>query len=215
MENVVADKINKFFSQFKHLSLKKGEILIRAEEDPSGIFYLKQGTVKEYAISRKGDELIVNIFKSISFFPMPWAINNTKNMYYFEAMTDIEVYKAPKEEVVAFIKKEPDVLYDLLSRVFKGMDGILTRMTYFMAGNAYIRLVTEIVIQTKRFGQKNSSGDLELKISEIDLAAQTGMTRETVSREMRNLKDKGFVDFNKNILTIKNFTKLEEELSNF
>ena len=208
MEKEISDKIEAFFTKFKHQTYKKGEIIIRADEDPSGIFYLKNGSVKAYVISKKGDELIVNIFRPIAFFPMPWAINNTHNKFYFEAVTDIEIWKAPREEVVAFVKKEPDVLYDLLSRVFRGLDGVLTRMIYLMAGNAYARLLTEIIIQGRRFG-------VELKISEKDLAAQTGMTRETVSREMKTLKDKKLVTFNKNLLQISSLEKLEDELNSF
>lgn len=208
MDNKIAKKLEEFFTKFKRKTYKKREILIRADDDPSGIFYLKNGHVKEYAISKKGDELVVNIFKPISFFPMSWAINNTKNMYFFEAVTDVEVFRAPKEKVVEFVKSNPDVLYDLLSRVYKGTDGMMTRMTYLMAGNAYARLITELIIHCKRFGSP-------LKISEKDLAAQSGMTRETVSREMKMLKAKGLVVFEKNTIVLKNLSGLEEELSLF
>ena len=207
MNKKIAEKINKFFVQFKHQFYKKGEILIRADDNPSGIFYLKEGIVKEYAISRKGDELVVNVFRPISFFPMSWAINNTPNQYFFEAMTDLDLFKAPKEEAIEFIKTNPDVLYDLMSRVYKGVDGILARMTYLMAGNAYAKLITELIIYAKRFGTTN-------RISEKDLAASSGITRETVSREMKILKDKGFITFNKNILVIKDLKMLEGELLN-
>jgi len=201
----IQKKIDEFFTRFKYQKYKKGEILVRADDDPPGIFYLKSGRVKEYAISKKGDELVVNMFKPISFFPMSWAINNTPNMYFFEAIIDIEVWRAPKDKVLEFIKANPDVLCDLLSRVYRGTDGMMTRMTYLMAGNAYARLITELIIHAKRFGNP-------LRISEKDLAASSGMTRETISREMKTLKDKGLVSFQKNTLTIKNLKELENEL---
>ena len=205
MDLKIQKKIDEFFTRFKYQKYKKGEILVRADDDPPGIFYLKSGRVKEYAISKKGDELVVNMFKPISFFPMSWAINNTPNMYFFEAIIDIEVWRAPKDKVLEFIKANPDVLCDLLSRVYRGTDGMMTRMTYLMAGNAYARLITELIIHAKRFGNP-------LRISEKDLAASSGMTRETISREMKTLKDKGIVSFQKNSLTIKNLKELENEL---
>ncbi|EKD65373.1 MAG: transcriptional regulator, Crp/Fnr family [uncultured bacterium] len=205
MDLKIQKKIDEFFTRFKYQKYKKGEILVRADDDPPGIFYLKSGRVKEYAISKKGDELVVNMFKPISFFPMSWAINNTPNMYFFEAIIDIEVWRAPKDKVLEFIKANPDVLCDLLSRVYRGTDGMMTRMTYLMAGNAYARLITELIIHAKRFGNP-------LRISEKDLAASSGMTRETISREMKTLKDKGLVSFQKNTLTIKNLKELENEL---
>ncbi|CAN5130130.1 Crp/Fnr family transcriptional regulator [soil metagenome] len=212
MDRLIADKLDKYFTSFKQQQYKKGEILIRADDNPQGIYYLKSGVVKKYAISKKGDELVVNLFKPISFFPMSWAINDSPNAYYYEAMTDLDIYRAPKEEVVKFIKSEPDVLYDLMSRVYKGTEGMLTKMTYLMAGNAYGRLITEIIIYAKRFGDKKIE-QTTMKVSEKDLAAQSGMTRETVSREMKVLKDKKLVTFNKNILLIKNLDALESELT--
>jgi len=209
MNSVIADKIDAYFKQFKHQQYKKGEILIRADDDPHGVFYLKEGIVKEYVISKKGDELVVNIFRPVAFFPMSWAINNTKNMYFFEAVTDAEVFRAQKEKVIEFVKNNPDVLYDLLSRVFRGTDGLLMRMAYLMSGNAYDRLVAELVIHAKRFG-KSEDNKVELRVSEKDLADQSGMTRETVSREIKIFKHKGLVTFNKNTLVINDLNQLED-----
>lgn len=100
MEMNISQKLENFFKQFKHQVYEKGEVLIRVDDDPDGIFYLTSGTVKEYAISKKGEELVINVFKPISFFPMSWAINQTPNAYYFEALEDLEVWKAPREKVV-------------------------------------------------------------------------------------------------------------------
>lgn len=217
--------IDSFFVQHKRQTYKKGEILVRADEEPSGIFYLKNGVIKQYAISKKGEELVLNVFKPVSFFPMGWAINKTQNDYYYEAITDVEVYKTPREKVVEFLRSNPDVLYNLMERIYRGLDGLFTRMTYMMSGGAYDRLITEIVIQAKRFGRyktvpsagvnKFENNEIEMHISEKELAAQAGMTRETISREMKILKDKGFVSFNKNTLLIHDLTKLEEELMSF
>ncbi len=211
MEKRLAEKIDAFFTQFKHIRCKKGEILIRAEEDPPSIFYLKEGNVRQYIISRKGDEVVVNIFRPISFFPMSWAMNATQNIYFFETMTETKLWKAPKAQVVSFVKSEPEILYDLLKRVYVGTDGVLLRMAYLMSGSAHERLITELLILAKRFGIKNGS-KIDLKISEKDLAMQTGMTRETVSREMRYLKQKHLVTFDKNILTIYHFESLQDAL---
>lgn len=212
---LVNKKIDTFFSQFKNQKYKKGEILIRADEEPTAVFFLKNGAIKQYAISKKGEELVINIFKTVAFFPMGWAINNTKNDYYYEAITDAEIIKAPREKVLDFLKSNPDVLYDLVQRIYRGLDGLFTRMTYMMSGGAYDRLITEIVIQAKRFGKGKTDGQLELHVSEKELAAQAGMTRETVSREIKILKEKGFVTFSKNTLEIHDLSKLEEELISY
>src|SRR5437868_2049157 len=104
MNPEITNKLDAFFKQFKHQTFKRGEIIVRADENPPGVFYLKSGTVKEYTISSKGEELVVNIFKPISFFPMSWAINNTSNIFYYEALSEIEVWQAPPDKVTQLLK---------------------------------------------------------------------------------------------------------------
>lgn len=214
MDTQVRAKLEGFFTQFKKRIYKKREIIIRADEDPSGVFYLKKGRVKQYVISKKGDELVVNIFKPVAYFPMSWAITNTPNEYYFEAISEVEVYKAPKELVVEYIKKEPDLLYNLLSRVYLGIDGTLKRMIYIMSGNAYTRLVTELIIYCNRFAEKETTNSkkITIKITEKDLAAQSGMSRETISREIKKLKNARLIERKKDMLVIPNLSALENEL---
>lgn len=211
MDPQITKKVDSFFKQFKHQIFKKGEILIRADENPLGIFYLTRGTVKQYTISHKGDELLLNIYKSQTFFPMSWAINHTPNHYYFEALGEIELWRAPKEETVTFIKNNPDVLLDLISRLYKGTDGLLSRMVSLMSGEAYIRVLTELLINAKRFGRLVNN-TIQLTLSEKDIASQSGMARETVSREIKRLKDKELVKFFKNKLIITDLKGLEQEL---
>jgi CRP/FNR family transcriptional regulator len=215
MEDVVAKKLKTFFSRFKYQTYRKGEILVRADDEPAGIFYLTKGHVKTYLITAKGDEIVLNVFKPISFFPLSGVMNKTKNSYYYEAMTELVLWRAPKEDVLEFLKNNPDVLYDLLSRVYRGLDGILTRMAYLMSGNAHARLTAELLIAAKRFGKKNEMNEISLSISETDLSMQAGLTRETVSREMKVLKDKRLVSLKKSVLTIQDIKSLEDELMKY
>src|SRR3989344_4646928 len=136
MNETIRKKLDDFFTKFKHQQYKKGEILIRADDEPQGIFYLKSGVVRQYSISKDGEEQTLNLYKPISFFPLMWAINETPNTFYFEAAVDVEVHRAPKDEVIAFLKSEPEVMYDLVTRLYKGMHGLLTRIEYLQSGDA-------------------------------------------------------------------------------
>src|SRR5579859_5229180 len=114
MESSIETKISTFFTKYKKQTYKKNDILIRAEDDPSGIFYLQEGIVRQYYISKNGAEITLNMFKTHAFFPMSWAISHIPNNYFFEAMNDCIAYKAPSQEVLLFLKKEPTVMMDLL-----------------------------------------------------------------------------------------------------
>lgn len=211
MDDKIKLKLEAFFSGFKQLTYKKGEILIRADDDPAGIFYLKQGTVRQYAVSKDGEEQTLTLYKPISYFPMMWAINNTHNSYYFEALTEVEVFRAPKVAVLEFLKKEPDVLYDLTSRIYSGMHGLLTRMEYLLFNSAYNKILFTLINNASRFGT-NENGEVHLHMTHKDIAAFSGLTKETISREIKKLEEKGLVKNQNQLLIIQDIKVLENEL---
>lgn len=212
MDKSITKKLKLFFGKFPQMTFQKGELLIRTEENPQGIFYLSSGSIRQYALSESGEEITINLYKPVCFFPMTWAINSITNHYYFEAMTDSLVHMAPKIEVVQFIKQNPDVLYNLLKRILSGLDSLLLRMEYLMAGNAYKRLIIILLISAKRFGEKSlSPSGIKLQMIQKEIANQAGISRETVCREMQKLKKKGLIHFVGNTIIIADMNKLEEE----
>lgn len=215
MDEQVQQKTESFFAKFKQQSFKKGEIIVRADEEPRGVYYIREGTVRQYLISKKGDEIVVNIYKPHSFFPLSWAVNRTKNLYYFEALSDTTTYRAPGDEVVRLLSENSDILFDLTERIYRGIDGLLIRMAYLMSGSAFERLLTELIILAKRFGtQGTDNKSVVITVVEKDIASQSGLTRETVSREMKLLKDKNMLSFKNNQLVIFDLKVLEDELAN-
>lgn len=143
---------------------------------------------------------------------MSLAINKTPNPYVYEAETDIDVRQAPVEDAVKFLKDNPDVTFDLLSRVYRGTDGLLGRMAHLMASSAKSRLMYELIIEAQRFGAKQDDNSHILTIHEKDLAARAGLSRETVSREMTKLKDKNLVEITNKTIIVKDLIALQKKL---
>ena len=46
MDDSISQKLENFFKQYKYQVYKKGEVLIRVDDDPDGVFHLTSGTVK-------------------------------------------------------------------------------------------------------------------------------------------------------------------------
>lgn len=211
MEDQISQKLDAFFNNFTPVKEESGFILIHAEESPTGVFYLKKGLVRQYVISPKGEEITLNIFRPKAFFPLMWAINGTPNKYYFEAISEIEGWRAPAEEVVTMIKNNPDVMYDLLARLYKGVDGLLGRMTNLMVGNARAKVIFTIMNMHDRFN-KNAEQAIPFESTHKDLASISGVTRETFSREIKKLEEEGLLKMEKGNITILQLAGLEKAL---
>jgi CRP-like cAMP-binding protein len=214
MTSDVTKKVKEFFEPYLLHTFDKGQILIYGGDDPSGIMYIIKGEVRQYDIAPNGEELVVNVYKPGTFFPMYWAINKTPNRYFFESASKVEIKKAPANEVLTFIKDNPDVMLDLLSRLYIGLDGVLQRMTHLMGGTAYSRAVFELVNACKRFGKQQKDGSYTIEIAENELAKRAGLTRETFNRELHKLKDQGLIEVDHSRVIIKDLKVLEEKIKN-
>ncbi len=214
MQRDLIKKLDFFFSQFPEFQYKKGELLIHAGREPAGIFYIKKGVVREYLISKKGDEITLNLYKPHVFLPMSWAVSNIENNHFFEALIPVVARRAPRKDILNFIKQEPDIMYDLLKRIYTGISGLWLHIESLTTGNSYSKLATTLIILAKRFGKREQNKvAIQLKMNEKDIANYAGMSRETASRELQKLKNQHILTFTKGIVTIHNVQFLENSLT--
>lgn len=212
MSNDIKQKVATFFEEYPLRTFEKRQIMLRPEEDLPGVWFLIEGRVSQYDITPTGNEVVVNVFKPGAFFPMSSAINSTPNQYFFEASTKVTVRQAPAADAVRFLQDNPDILFDLLARVYKGVDGVLRRMAHLMGGDAQSRLLFELLNAAYRFGEPQPDGSLHIKLTETDLARHSGLARETVSRTLKHLKTAGLVELNASGITVADTRKLEAML---
>jgi CRP/FNR family transcriptional regulator len=214
MAQETGNGIFSFFAQFKRLYYKKNETIIRADDAPQGVFYIKSGHVRMLSIFEAGKQLTLNIFKPGSYFPMIWTIADVQNSYYYQAITDAEVYRAPKDALIEFIKKNPTELYTLTRRILIGLGGFLTNSQHLLFGDAYHRVASVLLLCAKRFGEKNANQQILIKIplTHQEIANLSGITRETASIEINNLKRKKIISYHRHTICINSIETLEKEL---
>lgn len=211
--NSIQRKVTHFFADYPEHRASKGAIIVFGNEDPPGVILLTSGTVGQYDIGANGQKVMLNIFRTHAFFPLSWAINHTPNEYFFEALEPITYRVAPPEPTIAFLRDNPDVLLDVLSRVFRGTDGLLRRMIYLMSGDARSRLILEILIACQRWGKTQPDGRTSVQLTGNDLATRTGLSRETVSRLLQKLKNEGIVELQRGHIAVRDLATLQHALS--
>lgn len=213
MDSILIKILDTFFGKFTKMKYKKGEIIMRAEDTPQGIFYLKKGYVRQFMVSQSGAMLMLQIFKPNSFFPLMWALNDTVNTYYYEAMTPVEVWRAPKAAVVEFLHEYPAVTFNLSRRLLMGLVGMQRRMEYLVMDNAYDKTLLLLLYLAQNLGEKEGKGVvLPVPVTHREISAWIGTTRETASLQVEMLKKRGLITYRKRQLFISSVKALESEL---
>ena len=194
MDLLIQTKLEKLFANASTRLYAKGDTITLAGHDPEGVMLIDSGDVEQYDLTSAGEKIIINRFKPKAFFPMSWAINKTPNTYFYSATSNVTIRCLPADTVIEFIKHNPDVMFDLLSRVYKGTDGILQRLVLTSCGGALDRVIFELLNEAYRFGRTQDESSWRLiKIKQQNLAQRCGLARETVSRELKQLEKAGLI----------------------
>lgn len=197
---MVSSAINTFFSAYTPFSLKIGEVCIPSEQRTSEILYLQEGVVKQTLITQKGQELCLNLYKSGSFFPLMDGIAGIPNAYTFSALTGCKGFKAPAETVRGWLRSSPEVSYELNVRLLKGLHGLLLKTASLMQGNARALLVQTLLTLSQRFPSGMSR--IGIPLTHQKLADLTGLSRETVTRELTTLKQLRLLAIEEHTITL-------------
>lgn len=213
MDSILIKVLDTFFQKYTRMKYKKGEVILRAEDTPQGVFYLKKGYIRQYMVAESGAMLMLHIFKPNSFFPMTWALNDTANIYYYEAMTAVEVWRAPREAVKEFMHEYPAVVYNLAQRLLLGIVGLRRRMEYLVMDNAYDKTLLLLLYLAQNLGDKEGAGVvLPVPVTHREISAWIGTTRETASLQVETLKKRGLISYRKRQMVIPSLKNLEKEL---
>jgi CRP/FNR family transcriptional regulator len=215
MNKQIGSVLNKYFSKYKLITIDKNSTIIFSSDDPTGVYYLRKGYIKMNTITPDGNELTLNIYKPGTFFPMFWAIGDVPNQYSFQAMTQVSLNKAPKNEFIEFLQSNPVVLFDLTQRILRGTDGLITNIRHFLVGNSNHRVASTILMAAKRFGKKTNNGKviISLSLTHQDIADLAGMTRETTSLAIERLSKLKILKQVRRKFVIEDMEKLSEEAS--
>ncbi len=214
MKDSVNNNLNNFFSKFSALTFIKNQLIISPKEEISSIYLLKKGLVRMYIISEEGLEATIHVYQAGSFFPIMLSLSSSTNKYYFEAMEDVETRVAPVDKVIAFIKSDPEVLFDLTSRFADAINGLMNRIEQLVSQGAHSKIASLLLYFADTFGEKEANRYVfDMKFSHDQIGTWVGVTRETVSRQMEHMESKGIITHKDHKIIINDLDKLRDEVT--
>lgn len=208
-------KILDIFSGSKVYNFKKGQVIIRPDEEIPYTYYIVRGFINIYSISSAGQQKDLIIFRAGHIFPLvPTVRGDVMSAWFFEAMTDVDLLRIPRLELMGQIKNDPAIKDEIIDFLVQVIKIFRRRIDILEIIKSDERIIEDILFISESFGVTNDNGSvvLNVPITHKDIASRAGVTRETVSREISKLEKKGLVGYNNHMIVINNLNKLKEEL---
>jgi len=179
-----------FLFDYHTETFQKGEVLLHQDTKPSHALVVKSGIIKVYNLTSQGEEIAVDFASKNDLLPIGWVFGRLhKTQYYYEALTDCEVYSIPRKELLAFLKANPDSMLVLLQQAAQDSMNQAMHVNALGQLRARDKVLYAIHYFALCFGRDLHKDvvHIPLPLTQQDIANFTGLTRRTIGYELKHL----------------------------
>ncbi|HSX43115.1 MAG TPA: Crp/Fnr family transcriptional regulator [Candidatus Saccharimonadales bacterium] len=195
------------------LAYSKGEFIIRPGGSPPGVFYIEEGLVKAYDITKYGEENLLIIRKKGEVLGLTWAVTGEDRHIIYSALAPTTVYVVSRDKFSQFLNDNPSTalpVLDMITDMYRLHSERIMTLEYRTVRE---RLISFLVTTAQRFGTKTDQGtQISVPLKHQDIASSISATRETTSRALAELERKGLISSEQSLITLLDIDSMRDFL---
>lgn len=172
-----------------------GDLVHGHGDDADYLFILATGAVKISRPSRRGQDVVFDIFGPPAVFG---AVSGSRGTGYPDtatALTHSQLLAIPAAAFRAMLETRADLALGVLDELAHRHERAQQRIRRLSSEEAGVRIAARLLELADTFGEpRKGCIDLPIPLTRADLAALTGVTPETASRVMSRLRADRIVD---------------------
>jgi CRP/FNR family transcriptional regulator, dissimilatory nitrate respiration regulator len=188
---------------------KKGEVIASEEDDCNSLGFVLDGTIEIQRIYLSGKQITLKRLSSGEVFGEA-LIFSKKSKYPSTVISFSEssILYINKADILKLCTMDERVLRNFMSELSNKILMLNSKIKSIAFKSIKHKVINFILEQYKN--QKSET--ITLKESKEEIASSLGIPRPSLSRELMNLRDLNFIEFDRNTIKILNIEELEEEL---
>ncbi|HEX9703669.1 MAG TPA: Crp/Fnr family transcriptional regulator [Gemmatimonadales bacterium] len=180
--------------------------VILFEDDPGDALYVVAlGQVKVVLIGEDGREVILSVLGTGEFFGEMALIDDEPRSAHVIAMEDSSLLVLRREDFQGILRQSPGIALALLrelSRRLRRVDEKVGSLVLLDVNGRVAQLLLDL-------GAEEGGDRITRRLTHHTIAQMIGSSRETVSRTMRELVDKGLIEVSRKDIVIRDRVALE------
>lgn len=178
--------------QAELLRLRRGEMLFRQGDPPSGFYALASGTLKMSSLREDGREAILAIIEAGIWFGEISLIDNEPRTHDATAVGPVEVLQLPRPAFDALMERA------VFARAIAALLAGRIRLLYGVVEDATLRstrarIARRLLLLARGDATQSPRMRARVPVSQEGLAMMLGITRQTLSKELRRLAGDGAI----------------------
>lgn len=182
----------RMLAQSEMLRLRRGEMLFRQGDAPSGFYGLASGTLKMSSLREDGREAILAVIEGGVWFGEISLIDGEPRTHDATAVGPVEVLLLPKPAFDALMERA------VFARAVAALLAARVRLLYGIVEDATLRstrarVARRLLLLARGGAAMSSHLRPRVPVSQEGLAMMLGITRQTLSKELKRLEEAGAI----------------------
>lgn len=191
----------------------KGTILFIEGQPAGGVYMLCQGRVKLSTCSRDGKVIILRIAEAGEVLGLSATVSNSVFEATAEVLEPCQVNFVRREDFLRYLQQNVEACLSAVKKLSGEYHTTFTQMRSLgLSASISDRLVKLFLGWCKENDGDNGRIHLKISYTHEELAQMIGTSRETVSRLLKDFKDRNLVTLKGSDLIVHDKKKLEEAI---
>lgn len=168
--------------------LEKGDYLFREGDRSEGFYVVQKGAINVHRVGAGGKEQTIHLFRPVESFAEASLASEGGYPADARATESSTVLLVPKRDFVDLLRKRPELSLRMLGSMSQHLRVIVGLLDDLTLKDIETRLANWLL---KQFPRPMNNGAIEIKLDRTKrvLAAEMGITSETLSRTLAKFRD--------------------------
>lgn len=207
-ENLNYQELLEIVNIINHKELKKGDTIFSEGGIANTLYFINEGKIKLYKVTKDGKEQILHILSEGDFFGELELLKVSTYGFSSKAIMDSKICTLTKDEMKKIMLKNPEISMKVLETLAKRLSSVENLAQNLATNDADSRIAYLLIDLSEKYGEKTDKNiSIKLPLTREDMANYIGVTRETISRKLKKFEDENLIK----LIGAKSILILDEE----
>jgi CRP/FNR family transcriptional regulator, cyclic AMP receptor protein len=203
LQQLAPEDADALLRQVRRRSVKPGIEIIRAGSAGDEVVLVLEGRVRLVAYGAEQREVVLALRGPGELVGEMAALGAGRRTATAVTVDDVEVGLLPASALLEFLRQHPDAALVLIRMLVRRLAEATQDVVDLATQDSVGRLAKRLVDLSVDHGRTAAGGtQIELTLTQDELARWTGATRETVSRALRLMRQLGWVATDRRTITV-------------
>jgi CRP/FNR family transcriptional regulator/CRP/FNR family cyclic AMP-dependent transcriptional regulator len=176
----------------------RGETIFHKGDPGNSLYFITDGQVKVVLPSETGEEMILGVLETGDLFGELALFDGLPRSATMVAVQNTDVLLLYRDDFLGFVGRNPEVAVALLGVLSRRLRATNEWMEDAIFLDVPGRLAKRLLDLADRHGKQTDRGvEITLKLTQQDLAAMVGATRESVNKHLGWMRDHRLIELDR------------------